>query len=71
MTYTSFHNLRQVLINQQGNNYPEIIHWYQYSDNTYKETNENSFDNDGYITSRILSEFPDYPNYGTINYTWE
>lgn len=71
LTFTSFYNLRQVLINQQGNNYPEIIQWYQYSDYTYKETNDNSFDSDGYIISRILSEFPDYPNYGTINYTWE
>jgi len=71
LTFTSFYNLRQVLINQQGNNYPEIIQWYQYSDYTYKETNGNSFDSNGYITSRILSEFPDYPNYGTINYTWE
>jgi YD repeat-containing protein len=71
LTFTSFYNLRQVLINQQGNKYPEIIQWYQYSDYIYKETNDNSFDNDGYITSRILSEFPDYPNYGTINFTWE
>lgn len=71
LTFTSFSNLRQVLINQQGNKYPEIIQWYQYSDYTYKETNDNSFDNSGYITSRILSEFPDYPNYGTVNFTWE
>ena len=71
LKYTGFYNLRQVLINQQGNKYPEIIQWYQYNDYTYKETNDNSFDSDGYITSRILSEFPDYPNYGTINFTWE
>lgn len=71
LTYTSFHNLRQVLVNKQGNRYPEIIQWYQFSDYIHTETNENLFDNDGYITSRILSEFPDYPNYGTMNFIWE
>lgn len=71
LSYTSFHNLRQVLINQQGTKYPEIIQWYKYSNYKYKETYENIFDNDGNIVSKNLSEFPDYPNYGTISYTWE
>ena len=71
LTRTSFYNIRQTLINQQGNRYPEEIQWYQYSDYVYRETNYNSFDNDGYLISRTLSEFPDYPNYGMITYTWE
>lgn len=71
LTHTSFYNIRQTLINKQGNRYPEEIQWYQHSDYVYRETNNNSFDDDGYLISRTLSRFPDYPNYGTITYTWE
>lgn len=71
LTQSSFYNLRQVLINQQGTKYPEEIQWYQFNNSIYKETYNNSFDSDGYITNQILSEFPDYPNYGSIDYTWE
>lgn len=68
---TSFANIRELLTKQQGNNYPVEIEWYQYSDYTYKETLNNSFDSSGYIQSIMLSEIPDYPNYGTITYKWE
>ena len=71
LTRTSFYNIRQVLINQQGNKYVEEIQWYQYGDYSYKETYENSFDSDGYIISKTLSEFPDYPNNSMITYIWE
>jgi len=68
---TSFTNFKELLTKQQGNNYPIEIEWYQYSDYTYKETYNNSFDSLGYIESIMLSEIPDYPNYGTITYKWE
>ncbi len=71
LTRTSFYNIRQTLINQQGDKYVEQIQWYQYSDYSYKETNDNLFDSDGYIISRTLSDFPDYPNNSMITYTWE
>ena len=71
LTRTSFYNLRQTLVDQQGNKYAEEIQWYQYSNYPYKETNENTFDNNGYILSKKQSEFPDHPNYGMTIYTWE
>lgn len=71
LTFTSFYNLRQVLINQQGNSYPTMIQWYKYSNYSYKEVYDNSFDNNGFLISKSLSEFPDYPNYGMITLTWE
>ena len=71
LTRTSFYNIRQALINLQGNRYPEEIQWYQYSDFVYRETYDNSFDNDGYLISRTLSSFPDYPNSAMTTYTWE
>jgi hypothetical protein len=38
---------------------------------TNTESYEYSFDASGYSTKVILGDLPNYPNYGTITYTWE
>lgn len=66
-----FYNLKQILIDQQGNKYAKEIEWYQYQGNIYKETKDNVFDVNKYITTSSLSEMPNYLNYGNITYVWE
>lgn len=71
LTKISFENIRQTLVNGQGNKFAKEIQWYKYNDNTYKETYNYLFDSDGYIVSRTSSEFPDYPNNSKVTFTWE
>jgi hypothetical protein len=71
LTFTSFYGIINALIKRQGNKYAEIIKWYNDGNDTYKETYDNSFDSDGYITSQKISRLPAYPNYLTVSYTWE
>lgn len=71
LTQTSFENIREMLVNNQGDRYAKEIQWYQYGNNTYKETYDDSFDSDGYIISRTYSDFPDYPDNSMMSYTWE
>ncbi|MCR8666311.1 hypothetical protein NO995_01330 [Aestuariibaculum sp. M13] len=68
---TSFGNFKELLVKQQGKNYPIEIEWYQYSNYPYKEILNNSFDSSGNIQSITLSEIPNYPNYGSMFYKWE
>jgi hypothetical protein len=67
----SFENYREALIKNQGNKYPTQIEWYQFDDNTYKQTYDYTFDNDNYPLSIVFSELPNYPNYMTLDYIWE
>ncbi len=66
-----FYNLKNILVNQQGNKFAKEIEWYQYNDHTYKEIYNNSFDKNNYLTSALLSELPNYLDYGSITYVWE
>ncbi|WP_298223496.1 hypothetical protein [Flavobacterium sp.] len=67
----SFDNFREALVKNQGNKYATQIEWYQFNDYSYKQTYAYTFDADNYPLSIVFSEFPNDPNYMTLNYIWE
>jgi hypothetical protein len=70
-TGQGFFNLKQILIAEQGNRYAKEISWFTYQNSTNKEIYKYQFDASGYPTNVTLSDLPNYPDYGTITYTWE
>ena len=67
----SFENYKNILTKRLGTNHPTEVEWYQYQSHTYKEVLENSFDNENYLTTQILSYLPNNSNFATISLIWE
>ena len=67
----SFENYKNILTKRLGTNHPTEVEWYQYQSHTYKEVLENSFDNENYLTTQILSYLPNNSNFATISFIWE
>ncbi len=68
---SSFFLLKEVLVNQQGNRYPERIQWYQFNGWNYRDYIDYSFDINGYIISKRINIINTNTYSEIITYTWE
>lgn len=67
----SFFLLKEVLVNQQGNRYPERIQWYQFEGWNYRDYIDYSIDKNGYIVTKRINIFNSNTYSEIITYTWE